>query len=247
MKSLTRLSLTVFITLGISYGMFAFSPEDRFFGRVYLAGTNPPELIFTHENLYEKSGDSETLTHVYKAPDGSVATVERVLLKEGFVDRYEVDFTTSECGCLLTRKGDDMEFSFTRGEKDKRGIRDYETNLVTGPTLNAFAAKNLDRLRAGNAAELYLAAMPFQQVVKFRLTNDQASRYNRSGAVVLKMVTSNPLFRLFAEPVYLVVDEGSKRIMEIHGKSLLERVVNGKKENPVVDIYYTFPAQEAPR
>ena len=64
---------------------------------------------------------------------------------------------------------------------------------------------------------------------------------------VLKMVTSNPLFRLFAEPVYLVVDEGSKRIMEIHGKSLLERVVNGKKENPVVDIYYTFPAQEAPR
>ncbi len=247
MKSLSRLSLTVFFIVIIVYGMAAYSPDERFFGRVYLAGTNPPELIFTHENLYERSGDSETLTHVYKTPDGATATVERVTLKEGLVDRYEVDFSTSECGCLLTRKGEDMEFSFTRGEKDKRGVRSYESNLVTGPTLNAFAAKNLDRLRAGNAAELYLAAMPFQQVVKFRLTNDQASRYNRAGAVVLKMVTANPLFRLFAEPVYLVVDEGSKRITEIHGKSLLERVVNGKKENPVVDIYYTFPVQEAKR
>ena len=59
------------------------------------------------------------------------------------------------------------------------------------------------------------------------------------------MVTANPLFRLFAEPVYLVLEEDSRRIVEIHGKSLLERKVNGKIENPVVNIYYTYPVGEA--
>ena len=41
-------------------------------------------------------------------------------------------------------------------------------------------------------------------------------------------------------PVELVYDLETKRLLEIHGESLLKRKVNGKTENPVVDIYYRY-------
>ncbi len=245
MKVANRLLALAAAAAASVVGAAAYSPEDPFTGLVYLAGTNPPQLIFTHENSYERSGTSEILTHVYKTPEGSVATVERVTLSGGLVDTYDVDFSTSDCGCRLRRNGGEVEFSFTRGERTKRGIRPYERNLVAGPTLNRFAADNWDRFVRGDSAELFLAAMPFQQLVKFRLSPDAANPYARPGVLVLKMVTANPLFRLFAEPVYLVLEEDSRRIVEIHGKSLLERKVNGKIENPVVNIYYTYPVGEA--
>ena len=56
----------------------------------------------------------------------------------------------------------------------------------------------------------------------------------------MTMDASNALLRLLVAPVDLVVDERTKRLVEIHGKSLFEREVNGKTENPVVDIYYYY-------
>ncbi|MDX9799791.1 MAG: hypothetical protein RBT69_00465 [Spirochaetia bacterium] len=58
--------------------------------------------------------------------------------------------------------------------------------------------------------------------------------------VVLKMEIANFFIRLFVDPVDLVYDLNTKRLIEIHGKSLLQREADGKIENPVVDIYYNY-------
>lgn len=82
--------------------------------------------------------------------------------------------------------------------------------------------------------------MPLQQVVKFQLVRKTDTPYNRPGVEVMRMDLSNGFLRLFIQPVDLVLDVQTKRLLEIHGKSLLERVVDGKTENPNVDIYYTY-------
>ena len=58
--------------------------------------------------------------------------------------------------------------------------------------------------------------------------------------MVVKMNISNLIFRAFVEPVDLVYDLETKRIVEIHGKSLLQRKVGNEIENPVVHIYYEY-------
>jgi hypothetical protein len=40
--------------------------------------------------------------------------------------------------------------------------------------------------------------------------------------------------------VELVYDVRTRRLVEIYGQSLLERRVNGRLENPVVDIVYRY-------
>lgn len=239
-KYLTAVIWSFVLALAAPVFAFGYSARDPFIGEVYKAGTEPPQLIFIHENGYEANGSSERLTHVYKNPDGTVATVEETRLTDGVLDSYFVDFAASECGCELKRRGGELEFSFTKGEKTKKGIRPYAGTLITGPTLNGYIADNWDALKAGLSVEPYLPAMPFQQTVQFRLQADSKNPYTRSGVTVVKMITVNPFFRLFADSVYFVVDEDSLRIVEIHGKSLLELMENGKKVNPVVDIYYSY-------
>lgn len=217
-----------------------FRPSDRFRGSVYLAGTNPPELIFTHENDMSVADGKTTLTHVYRKPDGAVATVERTTLVSGEIKAYEVDFANSTCGCALRADGDFMVYGFTRGNERKTSRKPAQKDLVTGPTLNSFIVVNWPTLLSGATAYFHFPAMELQQSVRFRMYRNDASAHSRDGAVVLSMDTSNPLLRLIVDPVDLVIEERTRRIVEIHGKSLLEREVNGKTENPVVDIYYEY-------
>ena len=67
-----------------------------------------------------------------------------------------------------------------------------------------------------------------------------ASDWNRPGVIVLKMELASMFLRFFVDPVDLVYDVRTRRLVEIHGKSLLQRRVNGRIENPVVDIYYRY-------
>jgi hypothetical protein len=82
--------------------------------------------------------------------------------------------------------------------------------------------------------------MSLQRIARFRIYNNTESPWNRPGVIVLKMDLANLFLRGFLDPVDLVYDLRTKRLVEIHGKSLLQRRVNGKIENPVVDIYYRY-------
>ena len=211
-----------------------------FTGDIYLAGTNRGELLFRQTNSIEHKGDLTILRHTYAKPDGSPATVEEVTLKDGEIVDYYVDFATNDCGCRLERSGDKVKFSFFRGDTSRTGERAYVPTLVTGPMLNGFILKNWDALVKGETVYFHFPAMPLQRIVRFKLSRNDGSPHARNGAVVLKMDIANFFIRLFVDPVDLVFDMPTRRLAEIHGKSLLEREVNGKIENPVVSIYYRY-------
>jgi hypothetical protein len=214
--------------------------EDLFNGDIYLAGTNKGVLIFRQRNRFEKKGDITVLTHTYTHPDGSIATVEEVTLRKGSFEKYEVDFKKSTCGCLLERDGDTIRFGFTRGDVNRKGEAKYASTLVMGPTLTRFVHSRWDRLLRGETVFFYFPAMTLQRIVRFQMSRNDASPYNREGVMVVKMDIANVFLRLLVDPVDLVYDLRSKRILEIHGKSLLEREVNGRIENPIVNIYYRY-------
>jgi hypothetical protein len=212
--------------------------EERFVGDIYLAGTK--QLIFRQTNKRFKKGDDFIMRHTYTFPDGKIAVQEDVTFRKRSFHNYKVEFSDAKCGCLLERKDDKVVFRFTRGDTDKTGEANYSSSIVMGPTLTPFVHINWKSLTEGKTVYFLLPAMSLQKVVRFRLYKDDSSKWARKGVMVLKMAPSNVFLRIFVDPVDLVYDTSNKRILEIHGKSLLRRKVNGRTENPVVDIYYRY-------
>lgn len=216
------------------------SAEELFEADIYLAGTDRQALLFRKRNSITVDGDTTVLRHTYTGADGRQVTVEEVTLKNGEFDRYHVDFAYSECSCLLSREGSRIAFSFTRGDVDRRGEGDYVSDLVMGPTLTDFVHSKWSVLLKGETAYFHLPAMTLQRIARFQIRKIEDSPHTRDEVMVVKMDIANIFLRLLVDPVELVYELGTKRLLEIHGESLLEYEVNGRMENPVVDIYYRY-------
>jgi hypothetical protein len=241
MKETHRINaLSLMISLVLSFWASTLNADDLFTGDIYLAGTNKGQLIFLQKNSVLKNGDQVILRHTYTRPNGELAVQEDVIFEKDSFVKYLVEFDESDCGCVLDRKGDKLLFGFTRGDTSAKGEADYTSNLVMGPTLTRFVHRNWKSLVQGETVFFYLPAMSLQRIARFRIYNNTESPWNRAGVIVLKMDLANLFLRGFLDPVDLVYDLRTKRLVEIHGKSLLQRRVNGKYENPVVDIYYRY-------
>jgi hypothetical protein len=237
MRKILFISLIILVSAG---GLKSLQPEDLFTADIYLAGTNRGLLIFRQSNSVKVNGKFTVLTHTYTKPDGTTAVKEETALFDRAFHKYQVEFSGSTCGCLLERNGSRVRFGFTRGDVNKKGEDEYVPSLVTGPTLTPYIRTRWSSLIKGETVFIHFPAMTLQRIVRFRIVKSDSSVYARSGVLVLKMDAANPFIRIFVDPVDLVYDLKTRRIMEIHGKSLLEREVNGKIENPVVDIYYKY-------
>ncbi len=240
-----RCPMTTGCVMALMVALFQFftgplHAEELFTGDIYLAGTNRGVLIFRQKNSVTRKGDRTVLKHTYSHPDGRIATVEEVTLNRGGFEKYFVDFEKSTCGCTLERDGNRVRFGFTRGDVSKKGEDAYMPDLVMGPTLTRFVQSRWDRITRGETVYFHFPAMTLQRIVRFQISKHDGSSYARNGVMVVKMNIASVFLRLLVDPVDLVYDLNTKRIIEIHGKSLLEREVNGKIENPIVDIYYRY-------
>lgn len=215
--------------------------QSLFEGDVYLQGTNKGVLLFKHRNSITQKGDELILQHIYTKVDGGLAALEEVVYVKGKLANYKVEMPDTKCGCKLVHRSDGkLVFSFTAMGKDGDKEADYTGGIVTGPTLRDFIESNWKILMAGKTAYFKLPAMNLQKIAEFQLKRETKSQYAKEGTVVFRMKIANVFLRLFVDPVDLVYDIGKKQMIEIHGKSLLQRKVGGKIENPVVDIYYTY-------
>ncbi len=218
----------------------AVEAEELFNADLYLAGTNRQQLIFRQKNSIVRKKDITVLTHTYTHVDGRLAAREEVTLREGKFQKYEVNMPETGCGCLLERDEGKLRFSFTRPDNPKKGEDNFTSDLVTGPTLTDFVHSRWAALRRGETVFFNLPSMTLQRLARFQLKQITGSPRNREGVAVFLMKIDNVFFRLLLEPVELVYDVRTRRLVEIYGQSLLERRVNGRLENPVVDIVYRY-------
>ena len=233
--------LTILFTFSVLMWVSSISTaEEPFTGKVYLQGTNRGVLLFIQKNNKIQKDNKTIMKHTYTTPEGKMAAVEEVAYVNDTLDSYTVDLAYGNCGCVLNRKGQKVTFGFTRGDSSKKGTADYTNDIVMGPTLNDYVKTKWSRLIKGEKVYFMLPAMSLQRMAKFYLEKNPQSPYARPGVMVVKMNISNLIFRAFVDPVDLVYDMETKRIVEIHGKSLLQRKVGDKIENPVVDIYYQY-------
>jgi hypothetical protein len=214
--------------------------EDPFRANIYLMGSNKKVLLFKKYNERTVRGNEEYLKHVYTLPDGTLSVTETVINRNGTFSEYQVKFYDGGCACSLVRNRGTLRFRFKKGDSIEEGTASYRRDLVMGPTLGDFIKSNWNRLIRGSVVRFSLPAMSLQRLATFKLEKLDSSPYLRSGVVVFKMSIDSFILRLLVDPVQIVFDREKKRVVEIHGPSLLERRVNGKKVNVDADIYYRY-------
>jgi hypothetical protein len=82
--------------------------------------------------------------------------------------------------------------------------------------------------------------MEYQRTVPFRFRRTDDSPYARPGAVVLRMKIAGLILGLLIGSVDFVFDESTRRVLEVHGPSVLKVEEEGVWKNVKVDIYYTY-------
>lgn len=214
--------------------------EDPFRANIYLMGSNKKVLLFKKYNERTVQGNKELLKHVYTLPDGTLSVTETVIKRNGTFSEYQVRFYDGGCSCSLVRNRGTLRFRFKKGGSLEEGTATYRRDLVMGPTLGDFIKSKWNPLIRGKVVRFSLPAMSLQRLATFKLEKLDSSPYLRRGVVVFQMSIDSFFLGLLLDPVQMVYDREKKRVVEIHGPSLLERRVNGKKVDVDADIYYRY-------
>lgn len=234
----TKVIMTMVLTL-ISFSCIA-RAEDLFNADFYLQGSNPKLLIFRQYNEIIRKGGMETLRYVYTLPDGKPAAIEDVVRENGVFAHYTLRFNQINCGCRLVREQNKVYFTFLSDGSEKKGVRDYSPNIVMGPTLQEFVRNNWSRLQRGEKVPFFIPVMDRQIIASFYLRKLTSSPYIRPDVMVVEMKIDSVLLGLLIDPNHLVFDQGTRRLVEIHGPTLLRRKTNGKMETTRANIYYRY-------
>ena len=216
------------------------SAEELFTADVYLMGSEKKLLLFRKYNSYRASDGREVLAHVYTYPDGRPVATEEIVLINGKFREYTLDFERIGCGCGLTREGERVFFTFKESASSSSGSGRYTDNLVMGPTLAGFVRRHWETLRSGGKVPFRIPIPNRRMIADFTLRRIDNSTYQREGARVFEMKIASLFIGLFLAPNYLVFDAERKRLLEIHGPTVLLREVDGKLVNTDADIYYRY-------
>lgn len=215
--------------------------EELFFSRVYRQNSDPRELLFYHYNRNANTDQKTILSHYYVLPDSSIAVIDEVILENGEFRQSQSQFLeVNEIGTVI-RRGERMTLRFSKDGKTKEKELDYPPDLLVGPLFNDHIIKNWQSLLAGEKIYFKLPAPDIQQVATFTFEKDEKTEYEKPGHIVFKLDAASFFLRFLVRPSYFVYDLQSRRLMEIHGTTILRTKQNGKWQNSTdVNMYYEY-------
>jgi hypothetical protein len=221
--------------------------EELFSGNLYRMGTNRGELLFRQFNEIETESANTRISHRYELADGTPYALEEVVRENGEFKNYRVDFYLLETSGSIERDGDEIRFTYQAGGDRKRSVYRYQDDLLCGPCLIGFVQGNWERLMRGKPVRFHLPVLEYQRTIPFRIRKVDESRYAREGRVVLRMEIANFLLDLLLGSVDFVFDGETRRLVEIHGPSVLKVEEEGVWRSVDVDAYYTYERMGALR
>lgn len=215
--------------------------EEIFSAKVYLLDSNKQELLFDHYNTVQQEGDRTILTHFYSRPDSSIATIDEVILEKGeFISSKSQFLEVDEIGSVV-RKSDKMTMRFEKDGKVIEKELNYPADLLVGPMFNDHIIEKWEALNSEEKIYFKLPAPNIQKVATFTFQEVKNSGYEKPDYIVFKLDAASIFLKLVVRPSFFVYEIATKRLMEIHGTTILRTKQNGKWQNSTdVNMYYEY-------
>ncbi|MDP8269102.1 MAG: hypothetical protein P9L97_10270 [Candidatus Tenebribacter davisii] len=232
------------IIILIMISVAALWSEDIFKAKVYRLDSNKQELLFDHYNTVQQEGEKTILTHFYSRPDSSIATIDEVILENGEFKSSKSQFLeVDEIGSVI-RNSDKMTMRFEKDGKVKEKELNYPTDLLVGPMFNDHIIENWEALNSDEKIYFKLPAPNIQKIATFTFQEVNNSGYEKPDHIVFKLNAASIFLKLVVRPSYFVYEVATKRLMEIHGTTILRTKQNGKWQNSTdVNMYYEYEGQ----
>jgi len=214
---------------------------DSFIAEVYKQDTDPPLLLYYHYNEYENNGDTEILSHYYLLPDSSNGVVEKAVLRNGTLWKYNANIYVTDESSEIILENDQLSIIYNNEGKIKSKSISFSDTLLVGPIFVEHLVSKWDQLLSGKTVRFRLPAPDMLTSAGFYLKKINNSKYEQPGTVVIKMGVSSVFLKLLIKPSYFVMDIETKKVKEIHGLSILPHQENGTwKKTTNVNIYFTY-------
>ncbi|MDP8241529.1 MAG: hypothetical protein RAP70_02915 [Candidatus Celaenobacter antarcticus] len=214
---------------------------ENFIAEVYKQDTDPPLLLYYHYNDYENNGDIKILSHYYLMPDSSEAVVEKAVLRNGTLWKYNADFYVTDESSEITLENDQLSIIYNNEGKIKSKSISFRDTLLVGPIFVEHLVSKWDQLLSGKTVRFRLPAPDMLTSAGFYLKKINNSKYEQPSTVVIKMGVSSFFLKLLIKPSYFVMDTETRRVKEIHGLSILPHQENGTwTKTTHVNIYFTY-------
>jgi len=208
-------------------------------GTVYERESNREKALFHWKRVEKKEGAWLDVTLTYSTPEGAEAVVERVRFEAGRVTAYSIDHKqTGETGRLEAKDGK-LTFEYTRDGKTKTDVEDVPENLVLTSTLTDFLAGQRERLLKGETVSARLGVLDRRETVGFKFFKTSEGLVDGVETVVIKMKPTSFIISAIVDPLYLTFSKEGMRVLEIDGRTMPKRLVNGKwKDLDALTVYH---------
>jgi len=199
------------------------------------------ELLYLHYNEINENDSLIVKTHYYLHPDSSLAVLDRAFLINDKPWKFIAEFVDTDEKSLLILEDGILAINYWKnGEKKSESI-EFDDKLLGGPIFNDFVEDNWNNLRKGEVEKFRLPAAAMLTTGGFYLKELSDSQYKKPGTAVFKMGVSSLFLRLLIKPSYFVYNIEQRRLIEIHGLTVLPHKENGEwSQTTNADIYFEY-------
>lgn len=209
-------------------------------GKHYDADTN--QLLYVERiklNMVNKirKGDK----HTFSFPSGQVFANLKTF-KSDSAKRPSYEFSDSR-----DKRFEGVDFSSSkqirihvqRNGKSKKEEKKFSLkgNVVTIPGINNLITMKLDSILKKKQIHFKIALPSELDTIKFTINYSKAMVYQGEKCVRVKMVTTNPVLRLFLRPIYLIYSLESNLVLQYQGIYYIRDPKTGWKGHYVIAKY----------
>ncbi|AZZ36038.1 hypothetical protein CIK05_04275 [Bdellovibrio sp. qaytius] len=174
---------------------------------------------------------------------GHVLMRETATIDNGVVTSQVMEQLQINEKYVLTVKDDKVLFE-TFSTKDAKNPKLLDSNSVkltdnffTGPGLEIFLKKNLDKLKSQKTVEVDFGIFEFQKSISFDVKQTKKIFKDGPELIPLQMKLSS-LLSLFVDPLLFEIDPATAMLVHYRGRTPVRLMKKGKLEPFDGDIYY---------
>ena len=210
-------------------------------GFIYRKDSLEKDLMYVQKEIRQEYNKGERISHQYFGLDNELEAFETVELDNGQIELYETAINgLGFKGSLQIKENRIRLIRIQEGKTKEREIK-LRDNLIVGPMLPTFVEQNVDILLEGNTVDFYLPFFDRMTLIPMVLETKEGATDSVKGSVIIEMRLKSRLLNLFIDPIDMVMDLSSGKIVEIHGPTILPDPVNSdSKEFVDANIYYEY-------
>ena len=208
-------------------------------GLFYEVGKKSEKYLFKQETKVTITDDNNRVTEsTIWDFDGKVLMRESATIKDGVVtDQVMEQLQINEKYVLSVKDGKVYFETFLNGKSNDSNSIKLTNNFYTGPSLEVFLKKNLDKLKSQEKLKLDFGIFELQKAFSFNIKQTEKVFKDRPDLIPLKMELSS-LLSIFVDPLLIEIDPDTARLTRYRGRTPVRIMNKGKLEPFDGDIYY---------